>query len=194
MQPAAPFTQQLDTCSVRPPCSGHPGRSPTGWTTPGLAVSNGPSHDPNHGPRRENGGWNRAACAQRLHGAPPLVGPCFQPMAHPQGPPTDLPRVPMDCLNTSPSPQEQPLTEAMHQDNQNREMQQEIMHEHDHGVRIRNNHIKVMHKLCKTVYYYLNGEKRRIQHALIEERSRDTRYRSGGQWIRPNTFEFQPKN
>ncbi|KZV27781.1 hypothetical protein F511_37628 [Dorcoceras hygrometricum] len=89
---------------------------------PGLSGANGPSNGPNQGPRWENGGWNRAACARRQHGAPPLVGPCFQSMARHQGPPTDLPRFPIDCLNTSPRPQEQPQTESMHKNNQNREM------------------------------------------------------------------------
>ncbi|KZV54384.1 phosphatidylserine synthase 2-like [Dorcoceras hygrometricum] len=101
--------------AARPPCSGHPGQSPVGWTTPRSSRFQWAKHGPSHGPRREYKGKECAACARRMGDAPPWVGSWFQPIAHPYGPPTDLLRAILNHLDSSHSPMSSPLTEAMHE-------------------------------------------------------------------------------
>ncbi|KZV34408.1 hypothetical protein F511_34717 [Dorcoceras hygrometricum] len=110
MQPATPFTRQPATCIVLPPCSGHLGRSPAGWTTPRSSLTTDPAMD--HSER------TRAGTALHAHDARMArhlwLALDFQPMAPLHGPPTDLLMVPLNRLNPSPSPHERSLTEAMH--------------------------------------------------------------------------------
>ncbi|KZV29274.1 hypothetical protein F511_35731 [Dorcoceras hygrometricum] len=64
-----PMRQRLHH-DARPPCSGHPGWSPTGWTTQGLAGPNLPSPGPNRGRTSESDARERSA-PSRPRDAPP---------------------------------------------------------------------------------------------------------------------------